>query len=127
MAEHAQRVDGAERQLAAEVDAVPEWRCVRDPLERKRQARRRKERPGEEEQRQDDEAVDGNERGVRILGGRVARERCGERGVEAIAKYCRVQRNEPITGQVASPAAICIAVAASMPGATKSMYGTPNG
>jgi hypothetical protein len=37
-----------------------------------------------------------------------------------MAKYCRVHLNEPITGQDASPVAIVIAVAARIPGATKS-------
>ena len=46
-------------------------------------------------------------------------------GVASIAKYCRVHLIDPMTGHEASPEAIVIAVAASIPGATKSMYGTP--
>jgi hypothetical protein len=46
-------------------------------------------------------------------------------GVASIAKYCRVHLIDPITGHDASPDATVIAVAASRPGATKSMYGTP--
>ena len=46
-------------------------------------------------------------------------------GVASIAKYCRVHLIDPMTGHDASPVAIVIAVAASIPGATKSMYGTP--
>ena len=51
----------------------------------------------------------------------------GPSGVAAIAKYERVHLNEPITGQVDSVVPICIAAAASRPGATKCAYVTPPG
>jgi hypothetical protein len=48
-------------------------------------------------------------------------------GVASIARYCRVHLNDATTGHVDSPDATCIAVAASIPGATKSTYDTPSG
>ena len=48
-------------------------------------------------------------------------------GVASIAWYSRVHLTAAITGQLHSAAAICIATAASSPGATKSRYGMPSG
>ena len=79
MPERPNEVDVAERQLAAEVDAVPQRRRVREPLERERQTRHRKERAGEEEHRQDHEAVDRDESRVVVLRRGVRRERRRER------------------------------------------------
>jgi hypothetical protein len=46
--------------------------------------------------------------------------------VASIAWYCRVQRIAARTGQLDSNTATCMHTAASIPGATKSRYGTPS-
>ena len=69
----------AERQVATERHAVPEWREPRDHLERRRKGRDRKERPGEEEHREDDEPEDRDERHHRFRACRPRRERRRER------------------------------------------------
>ena len=61
MAERCEQLNVAEREHAAELDAVPDRRRVRDQLERERQLRDREERPREQEHRHDHEAEDRDE------------------------------------------------------------------